>query len=150
VASVSFDLEIFPNSDCTNPPTPPTNPCALWPDFTLKADGTTIFQQLGLDPESNKAKDGTAAGMAYRKSPFSGTGLELAPQRLDVSGEWSLASLSGGGAYKLEFIDWPSTVGIDRLQVTFRLPPTIVPEPGTLALLALSLAGLGLRRRRKV
>lgn len=53
-----------------------------------------------------------------------------------------VANLAGSGIYRLEFHDGGATVAIDTLTYS-------VPEPGTLALLGIGLAGLGFARRGK-
>lgn len=149
IFGVSFDFEIFPDGTCPNGG---TNGClsptsSNWPDFTLKADGALVFTVDAEDP-SNLAAVSISAPITVvapvapnlLDSPMSGaTGApyELAPQLLAMSGWWDIP----GGAYKLEFIDWPRQIGIDNLQMT------TVPEPGSLALVAAGLGAGWLRRR---
>jgi PEP-CTERM motif len=86
----------------------------------------------------NPALQNTTPTFLY--SPASGSGSELAPQLI---GTWS-GQLSG--VTRLDFIDWPATIGIDNLVVD------PVPEPSTLLLtgsaLASGLVWLRSRRRR--
>ena len=139
---VSFDYEIFPDGTCPNGgangcPNPSDSD---WPDFKFRAGvapGTSlIFEIDGLDPE-----DLTNA-LVYRESPVSDQGVagyEKSPQLLAVSGDWFFPS----GVNQLEFVDWPRHIGIDNLRIT-------IPEPSSLLLLLLGLAGLMARRRTAV
>ena len=131
IYSVSFDYEIFPDGSCPN-----YNKAACdstsdpnWPDFTFEADDVLIFKNYGVKP-------GTSPGAPYTKSPAMSA--ETAPQFLGQSGTIFLP-----GVTKLEFIDWPSTIGIDNLVVN-------TPEPGaTVVLLGIALVGLGGFRYRR-
>ena len=118
--SVSFDYEIFPDISGS-------------PDFIFKAwDGAVLvstFTTLGVTP-------GTTDGNAT-KSPL---GNEASKQFI---GTWS--SGSPLTFTKLEFIDWPATVGVDNLKISQ------VPEPrgGVLFLglvLVAAVAGAKMRR----
>ncbi len=135
IYGVQFDFEIFPNAQCADG----SKTSCILPDFTFLADGILQFHTDGIMP---------GAGGTYAHSPHSNTGIEKAPQYLGVSGWW----LFPEGVTKLEFVDWPVMIGIDNLVIDTTppredVPPPTVPEPGTLALLAVGLAGL--RRFRK-
>jgi hypothetical protein len=142
IYNVSFDFEIFPNHLCGNPsnsfPTPPKGDCNVWPDFTFKAGDalstTEVFHVMSLDP-SNPPSGYTG----YTHSPISGSiNTEKSPQLLGVTETFVFPQ----GVTKLEFYDWPEQIGIDNLTINQ------VPEPGTMVMLGVGLAGICIRRRR--
>lgn len=130
IYSVSFDYEIFPDGTC-----PTGKNCGSnYPDFTFDANGALVFKTLAVMPGNPLDP--------YTRSPASGaSGTELAPQFLGQSGTWVFPN----GVTKLEFIDWPATIGIDNLKVT-----TTTPEPGTMTLIGVGMLGLGGLRRRQL
>jgi hypothetical protein len=127
IYGVSFDYEIFPDGTCATGVSCGSN----WPDFTFMADGTSVFNTLAVMPGDPK--------VPYLHSPASGSGTELAPQFLGQSGTWVFPN----GVTKLEFVDWPATIGIDNLKIT-----TTTPEPATMTLLGVGMLGLASLRRR--
>ena len=126
ILSVSFDYEIFPDGSC-----PSGNSCgANQPDFTFKADGTTEIHTIAYQPTSG-----------YLHSPASGSSVEQAAQ---YKGSFSMSFTTGVST--LEFMDWPATIGIDNLVITYGTP---TPEPISLALTGTGLIGIYFLRRRK-
>jgi hypothetical protein len=146
IASVSFDLEIFPDISCTALSAPDCggsgNPNQ--PDLTLLANGTSVEKWLGLTPGSSGNSNGINAS-SYVHSPNSGADSdELAPQLLGSSGVIDLPV----GTTTLDFQDWPATIAINDLTINFDGDTPPVPEPGTLALFGPALFGLLSWRRR--
>jgi hypothetical protein len=130
IYGVSFDYEIFPDGTCATGVGCGSN----FPDFTFYADGTWVFNTLGVTPGNT--------GAPYTHSPASGSiGTEHAPQFLGQSGTWTFPN----GVTKLEFVDWPATIGIDNLNIT-----TTTPEPATMTLIGVGMLGLASVRRRLI
>lgn len=75
--------------------------------------------------------------------------LGAGPDPLNPFSNWAIGALSFSGlARSIDFGGTVNQVGFDN--ITFgSTNPNRVPEPGTLALLGLGLAGVGLSRRRK-
>ena len=139
----SFDYEIFPDGTCT---ALNRNSCGgnsvggiypNQPDLEFEAGNNTngtdtlVSTFYGVTP-------GTTNGNS-NNSPVSST--ELSPQLI---GTWT-GSLTG--ASELDFVDWPATIGIDNLNVSFTTPPPSVPEPASLALFGTAVAGLLLKKK---
>jgi len=126
IFEVSFDFEIFPDASCSDAPNSfpgeGSYSCSAWPDFTFEADDNVVFSVLGLDPAHTDYLDD---GGVYRYSPFSGASSnERAPQLLAESGLCTFP----GGVTKLEFIDWPTRIGVDNLVITTPNGQTSAPE----------------------
>lgn len=131
IYGISFDYEIFPDGTCPSFSSRCTPTTSNWPDFEFYADGISKLVTLGVLPGDSST---------YPNSPNhpNTNSKEPAPQYLGSSGFIQL-----DGVTKLEFVDWPQRIGIDDLTVT------TTPEPATLSLVGLALAGLALRRRKR-
>jgi hypothetical protein len=138
--SASFDYEIFPDGTCT------ALPCGSnTPDFKFEAgtnsNGTDPFvtsfgtngTQLGVTPGTT---DGNTNNSQLSNS-------EATPQYI---GTWS-GSLSN--VNELDFVDWPATIGVDNLAVTWTTTTqqSPVPEPFSVVLLGTIIGGIALRKK---
>lgn len=143
IGSSSFDYEIFPDISCTElDGTGHTNSCgtsnANLPSFTFATNNGSIFTTNAVMPGMT---DGNAVD-SPSGSAITGNNPETAPQYI---GTWS-GSVSS--ATQLDFIDWPATIGVDNLNITFTPNGTDpVPEPVSVLLLGTVLAGLAMRKR---
>jgi len=119
-----FDYEAFPDGS------------GATPDFTLGINGNTTtppaFTQYGVLPSS--LLNGSSL-----HSPNSGSSTEGSAQYI---GTWS-GNVSN--VTRLDFVDWPATIGVDNIKVT-----TSTPEPSVIELCPFLLGGVLFFRRRLV
>lgn len=126
----SFDYEIFPcqngYENCTNPP-----------DMTFEAGNNTNgvdtkVSTFGTNGVQSGVTPGTTDGNAVKSPNSSDT---TADQYIGV---WN-SGITLTGNSELDFIDWPATIGVDNLSISYGPTPpgnspSPVPEPATVAL----------------
>ena len=153
----SFDYEIFPDGSCSaltsgscgGAPTGgiyPNQPDLEFAAGTstngaVGAGGDTIQKTYyGVTPDTSNGMSGTIDGTATHSPNSGSSNSEAAPQLI---GTWN-GSLTG--ATELDFVDWPATIGIDNLAISYN---TTNPEPASLVLLGTLVGGLLLRKKLK-
>lgn len=131
--TIEFDYEIFPDGS------------GITPDMTVKYKGAdNLMHTVSGTPIVGETPDGDT------HSPSSGQTTVEASLQLLSHASFTLPESTS----EIWFVDWPPTIGIDNLYIGYVPPPPRIntPEPGTLTLFALGLAGIGIpawRRRQK-
>jgi hypothetical protein len=140
----SFDYEVFPDGTCTSLTSSGCGGAASGghypnqPDLEFEA-GNNMNGSDSLVTTFWGATPGTTGSATH--SPNSGSSSsEKAPQAI---GAWT-GDLTG--VSELDFVDWPATIGIDNLNVSFTTPSP-VPEPTGMILLGTAVGALLLRNR---
>jgi hypothetical protein len=123
----SFDFEIFPCQNgyegCTSPP-----------DMTFQAGNNTNGK------DANVSSFGTSGVLAGVEPNTTNGNATLSPNGSahntaydQYIGTWNTGyTLSQTGNFELDFLDWPATIGVDNLSITYT---DAVPEPASIAFL---------------
>lgn len=134
----SFDYEIFPcgTAGCTPP-------------------------DMGFDVNGSPVSSFGTNGVQLAVEPGNGNGNSVSSPNGNVAtgnqnyyqyiGVWNTGySFTAGSSVELEFIDWPATIGIDNLQISWTTPsPSPVPEPASFVLLGTAVLGVGTAMKRR-
>lgn len=148
----SFDYEIFPDGTCTAlSGTGSNSKCGATGSSTPSgyANQPDLIFEAGTNSNGTDAKvttlygvtPGTTNGNATHSPNSGNSSAELAPQLI---GTWT-GSLTNDT--ELDFVDWPATIGIDNLQISYTTT-TAVPEPAGIALLGTLVVLLTKKLRR--
>jgi hypothetical protein len=148
--AVSFDYEIFPNGTCAvlNASQCGGNPVngiyPNQPDFEFEAGSSS-----SVSPVTSFGTNGFQYGVTPSATGSDGSSTQ-APNGTNVSpqyiGAWS-GSLSNDT--QLDFVDWPATIGVDNITVSWTTTggTSPVPDPASVLLLGTVVAGIALRKK---
>lgn len=133
--AASFDYEIFPNGSC-----PSASNCSSTPDFKFDTNGNSPVNSFGTNGIQYGVTPGTTNGNTNNSQ------LSTSEASLQYIGSWS-GNLSN--ASELDFIDWPETIGVDNLSVSWNTTTqqSPVPEPFSVVLLGTIVGGIALRKK---
>jgi hypothetical protein len=139
ITGASFNFEVFPSAGTTG--------------FEFEAGNHTngtdamVMSQMGVKPCTTVGGCGAGSGTDGNSVRSTNDTVETNAQYI---GSWS--DITGGtgplSATELDFVDWPPTIGISNLTISFNTPPG-VPEPSSVLLLATACIGVVLSLRRK-
>jgi hypothetical protein len=149
--AVSFDYEIFPNGSCPVLNAAncggAANSSGIYPnqpDFEFEAGSST-----SVSPVTSFGTNGFQYGVTPSATGSDGSSTQ-APNGTNVSpqyiGAWS-GSLSNDT--QLDFVDWPATIGVDNITVSWTPSggQSQVPDPASVLLLGTAVAGIALRKK---
>jgi len=137
VSVTSFDYEIFPcavGGTCTSPP-------GLTFEAGNNSNGSdaTVVALTGVTPSAS----GSDGSSIY--SPDNPQSKHVAESSSQAIGVWAGST---GTDKEFDFVDWPATIGIDNLTISYNTT-TPVPEPAGIALFG-TLVFLLTKKLRKV
>jgi hypothetical protein len=133
IYGISLDMQIFPEANNT-------------PDFTFLAYQTYVNSSnnvpIAISGQTHFV--GVVPSLpGFVHSPDSGpTNHEPFMQLLLVNSPLLVYSFPGG-ATRLEFVDWPPTIGVDNAVFILGAQAAEVPEPGTVMILGIALGATG-------
>jgi hypothetical protein len=146
VTLVSFDWEIFPDASCTKLGTNCGTNNANLADFKFSVNNGAPTQTFGIAPSAGWFPNSfCGSDVTYPNCPATGRGnrAETAPQLIGTY------TTPINGVTSLTFADWPAAIGIDNVKVSRPSPPSQVPLPGALTMVAAGMALLTWRVFRK-